>query len=273
MYRMFGGTEPQSSNGYLQEPLSLREEFRSSRFGLGHSNPSDFLRSQWQSKPKSSIFLAYRWLLGGFFNVGLVNYVIQYYRNGTVFIYLTNWAFIMCGITSITGAVLVTIYHCKPETWVPPRCVIKTYWAFYWTTIIMECLIAITYWAAIYPDDRVLTNPTRVSDFYNIFIHLLPPIFFTIDHIIVAQPARLLHFVYPMVFGYSYGLFALIYYELGGLNYNGNSFIYTFLDFENPKMVLVTVSMITLATVFLSVLQYGVYRLRTFIARKMGKLL
>jgi len=46
MYRMFGGTEPQSSNGYLQEPLSLREEFRSRRFGLGHSNPSDFLRSQ-----------------------------------------------------------------------------------------------------------------------------------------------------------------------------------------------------------------------------------
>jgi len=51
---MFGGTEPQSSNGYLQEPLSLREEFRSRRFGLGHSNPLQaFMTASGLRGPKS----------------------------------------------------------------------------------------------------------------------------------------------------------------------------------------------------------------------------
>ncbi|XP_016956565.1 protein rolling stone isoform X2 [Drosophila biarmipes] len=127
MYRMFGGKEPESA-GYLQEPLTLREEFRCRRFGLGHPTPSDFLRSQWQTKPKSSIFLAYRWLLGGFFNAGLVTYIILYYRSGTVFIYLTNWGFILCGITSLTGAILVTAYHCKPESWTTGTPIYTHFW-------------------------------------------------------------------------------------------------------------------------------------------------
>ncbi|KAH8353618.1 hypothetical protein KR084_012168 [Drosophila pseudotakahashii] len=272
MFRLLAGSEPEpKSTGQLQEPLSLREEFRIRRFGLGHPYPLDFLRSQWQSKPKSSLFLAYRWVLGGFFGVGVVSYLIKYYRQGNCFIFLTNWGFIMCGITSITGAILVTVYHCKREIWVPPRCVIKTYWACYWITLTVEFIIALTYWTAIYPEDRVLTNPIRISDFFNIWVHLLPPIFFTIDHFIVAQPARLLHFVYPLAFGYSYGLFALIFYKLGGRNLNGNSYIYTFLDFTKPKMVVIAVSVLSLVLVGLSSLQYGVYRLRTFIARKTEK--
>ncbi|XP_017116552.1 protein rolling stone isoform X1 [Drosophila elegans] len=272
MWRLAAGIEPESSSGFRQKPLSLNEEFRWQRFGLQHHSPQDFLRSQWQSKPKSPYFLTYRWLLAGFFGTGVVSYTIKYYHNGLCFIYLTNWGFILCGITSLFGAILVSVYHCKPETWVPPSCLIKTYWACYWTNLPLTCLIAITYWWTIYPNDRLPTNLARVSDLYNIWTHLLPPILFTIDHFLVAQPARLLHFVYPVAFCLSYGVFTFIYYSLGGRNINGMHYIYSFLDYKKPKIVCGTVAGLSLMMVSLCTLQYVGYRLRTFIARKWGKL-
>ncbi|EDV57976.2 protein rolling stone [Drosophila erecta] len=272
MFRLLAGTEPEPSSGNLQRPLSLRDELRFSRLGLSHHTPTDFLRSQWQAGPKSAIFLAYRWALGGFFGTGVVGCISQYYNNGNFFIFLTNWGFVLCGITGIAGAILVTIYHCKPETWVPPSGWIKIYWACYSINITLACLIALIYWTTIYPKDRVLTNPTRVSDLYNIWTHLLPPIFFTIDNFLVAQPARLLHFVYPLAFLYSYGIFAIIFYALGGRNLDGKDYIYPFLNFAKPKIVLKTVSWLSIMLVSLSSLQYGVYRLRNFIARKLGRI-
>ncbi|KMY90301.1 protein rolling stone [Drosophila simulans] len=272
MFRLLAGTEPELSSGNLQEPLSLRDELRFRRLGLHHHSPTDFLRSQWQSGPKSSIFLAYRWALGGFFGAGVVGCISEYYNNGNFFIFLTNWGFVLCGVTSIAGAILVTFYHYKPETWVPPSCLIKVYWACYWTNITLACVIAFAYWTAIYPKDRVLTNPTRVSDLYNIWTHLLPPIFFTIDNFLVAQPARLLHFVYPLAFLHTYGIFAILFYALGGRNLDGKHYIYPFLNFARPKIVLKTVTYLSIVLVSLSSLEYGVYRLRNFIARKLGYL-
>ncbi|XP_017067958.1 protein rolling stone [Drosophila eugracilis] len=272
MFRLLAGVEPDSSSGSQQEPLSLREEFRWRRFGLDYNTPLDFLRSQWQSTPKSTPFLVYRWALGCFFGVGVVGYIREYFQKGTVFIYLTNWGFILCGIVSISGAILVTVYHFKQETWAPPNWLIKTYWAGYWINIAIAFLIASIYWSVIYPKDRVLTNPTRVSDVYNLWTHLVPPIALTIDHLLVAQPARLLHFVYPLGFSLFYVSFAFVYYLLGGTQIDGRAYLYSFLDFTKPKRIAMTVLRISVVIVSLSNLQYGVYRLRTFIARKLGKL-
>uniref|UniRef100_A0A6P4EU15 Protein rolling stone n=1 Tax=Drosophila rhopaloa TaxID=1041015 RepID=A0A6P4EU15_DRORH len=271
MWRLKAGIESESSV-LRQEPLSLREEFRFRRFGLEHDSPQDFLRSQWQSKPKSFYFLTYRWLLGAFFGTGVIRYTTQYYHHGYCFIYLTNLGFILGGLTSLTGAILVSVYHCKPETWVPPSFWIKTYWACYWTNLSLACMIALTYWTTIYPDDRVLTNPARVSTLYNIWTHLLPPILFTADHFVVAQPARLMHFVYPLAFLFSYGVFTLIFYLLGGRNINGKHYIYPFLNYKKPRLICGTVAGLSLLMVSLCTLQYALYRLRIFIARKREKI-
>ncbi|XP_017060586.1 protein rolling stone [Drosophila ficusphila] len=272
MIRFLAGVEKEASKDYRQEPLSLREELRYSRFGLDHDSPEDFLRSQWQSKAKSIVFLGYRWILGTFFGVGVVSYTILYYRRGNVFIFLTNWGFFLCGIVSISGAILVTVYHIKPESWVPPSCLIKIYWALYSINFAVAYVIATIYWMAIYPSDRRLDNPTRVSDLYNIWTHLLPVIFFTGDQLVVAQPTRLLHFIYPLIFANIYGLFTFIFYKLGGRNLNGKHYIYHFLDFKKQKEAVCTVAGVSVAVVFFSIVQYGVYRLRTFIARKLGEL-
>ncbi|KAH8281815.1 hypothetical protein KR054_003139, partial [Drosophila jambulina] len=255
-----------------QEPLSLREEFQYKQFGLQYDSHLNFLRSQWQSQPKSLVFLGYRCLLGAFFGIGVVTYTVTYFQEGTCFIYLTNWSFYMCGITGVYAAILQTIYHCQKESWVPPSWAIKSYWACFWITLCAEHVVALTYWALIYPRDRVLTNPTYVSDLYNIWTHALPPIAFTIDNLVVAHPARLLHFVYPIGFCLVYVGFTIVFYVAGGRDLKGNNYIYAFLNYSKPARA----AAFTIATLFVvvacSTLQYGVYRLRTYLARKFGKL-
>ncbi|XP_017096949.1 protein rolling stone-like [Drosophila bipectinata] len=262
--RLLSGSEPVST------PLSLREEFRFRRFGLQHDEPRDFMRSQWQSKPKSVGFLVYRWLLGGFFGTGLVSYFIKYFQGGHWLIYLTNWGFLMCGITSVTGAVLVTLYHYKPDDWVPPSGLIKFYWASYWTNLIITGVVSLTYWLTVYPADRRPGNPTRVSDLYNIWTHALPPIFYTVDHLVVAQPSRLLHFVYPLGFSLIYTGFTLVFYVLGGVDLNGRRYIYSFLNYAKPKSAILTITRISFLIVALSSYFYGLYRVRSYVARKLG---
>ncbi|KAH8249056.1 hypothetical protein KR032_005496, partial [Drosophila birchii] len=255
-----------------QEPLSLREELRWKRFSLQYDSPFNFLRSQWQSKPKSRCFLAYRCLLGAFFGTGVITYTVQYFQRGHCVTYLTNWSFYMCGITGVYAAILQAVYHFKEESWVPPSWVIKSYWACFWITLCAEHVVALTYWPLIYPRDRVITSPTYVSNFYNIWTHAVPPIALTIDHFVVAQPSRLLHFVYPVAFGFVYLGFTIILYRTGYRNLKGNANIYSFLNYSKPAKAALYITVMNLAVVASSTLQYGVYRLRTFLARRFGKL-
>ncbi|KAH8255398.1 hypothetical protein KR038_002434, partial [Drosophila bunnanda] len=255
-----------------QEPLSLREEFRWKRFGLQHDSPFNFLRSQWQSKAKSSFFLAYRCLMGAFFGSGVISYTVKYFQKGHIFIYLTNWSFYMCGISSIYAAVLQAVYHCKPESWVPPGWAIKSYWVSYWITLCTEQMVSAIYWALIYPTDRAQSNPTYVSTLYNILTHVVPPIVYTIDNLVVAQPARLLHFIYPIGFCLVYLGFTIVFYVSGCRTLAGHKYIYPFLKYSKPKKAATVVTAIVSMLMGISTLQFGVYRLRTSMAKSFGKL-
>ncbi|KAH8248928.1 hypothetical protein KR032_004334, partial [Drosophila birchii] len=257
---------------HLHGPLSLSEEFHWKRFGLQYDSPFNFLRSQWQSKPKSVVFLAYRCLLGAFFGTGIVDYTVKYFRRGHCFIYLTNWSFYMCAITSIYAAILQIKYHCKKDLWVPSKWVIQIYWVFFWITLCIEQLVALTYWTLLYPRDRARTNPLYISTFYNIWTHALSAIIFTVDHLVVAQPARLLHFVYPVGFCLVYVLFTMIFYWAGGVNLMGRPYIYPFLNYSKPKKSATLLTLLLLLLIFCSVFQYGVYRFRIYLARKVTEL-
>ncbi|KAL7725415.1 hypothetical protein ACLKA6_001875 [Drosophila palustris] len=146
---------------------------------------------------------------------------------------------------------------------------VKCYWACYWINLVISHIVAIVYWICIYPEE-----PKRnlVNNIYNMWIHAVPPLTFTVDHMVVAHPSRLLHFLYPFVLTLGYAGFTYVYYLLGGLDPIGRTFIYRMLDYEKPVRALKTFGMITALLVCCSALQYGVYRLRVFIARKLGKL-
>ncbi|XP_064553842.1 protein rolling stone [Drosophila montana] len=255
-----------------QEPISFRQQFQGQQCGLKHHSPEDFHRSQWQSELKSCGFLIYRWCLAAFFGSGLVTNLVLYYYKGYWFIYLTNWGFLLCSLTSITGAILVSIYHINPERMMRRTCLVKCYWALYWINLIVAHIISILYWSLIYPSDRTHDNPMRLSTLDNIWTHALPPLFFTVDHMVVAHPARIMHFIYPLGFSIGYVAFSWVFYLLGCRDPRGHAYIYPMLDYRKPGRAIRTIAMTMLLLIGCSTLQYGVYRLRVFIARKLNKL-
>ncbi|XP_034473553.1 protein rolling stone [Drosophila innubila] len=252
-----------------QEPLKLREELQIRSIGLHHHAPEDFFRSQWQTELQSCRFLIYRWSLAAFFGTGVISYLILFFKGGTVFIYLTNWNFILCGVTSISGAIFVSIHHRDSDKMVTRRCLVKCYWACYWINLILSHIVSIVYWFCLYRDE-----PKRklIYHIYNIWIHAMPLLLFTVDHMLVAHPSRLMHFLYPLLLAMGYAGFSYVYYLLGGLDPFGRTFIYKILDYEKPSQALKNIGWISVLLVCCSALQYGVYRLRVFIARKLGKL-
>lgn len=73
---------------------------------------------QWQNRTRSIIYLIYRLFLAGFFIAVVIDSMIDHYRManfGLYFIYMTNWGIMMCMITNVYAAILVLIWHYRPE--------------------------------------------------------------------------------------------------------------------------------------------------------------
>ncbi|KAH8399562.1 hypothetical protein KR222_008925, partial [Zaprionus bogoriensis] len=256
-----------------QAPNNFTEELRIEKFCLEHHAYQDFHRSQWQTGPTSVSYLAYRWVMAIIFGSGLCTELIRSFKSGRWFIYLTNWGFLMCSVTSISGAIFVTIYHFDQDKLTNHTYLIKFYWACFWTTLIVAHAVCLVFWVCIYP-----TDPKRDEDdafiyyTFNTWTHVLPLLGFNVDHLVVAHPSRLLHFIYPVGFGLIYLGFSYIYHLRGGHDPFGRPFIYSMLNFAKPRVALASIGLVTSILMISSVLQYGVYRLRVFVARKLGRL-
>lgn len=159
----------------------LVNEFKLSNFGFHHDPVDAFVRSQWQSKPKNTNYLIYRWLVAV---ILVATVMISIYSNlqtntfGTFFIYLTNWAILLNTIVGIYSAVLVTIWHidtkfqgnsslfCKmfDNTWLDLAIyrtetilntkemptLFKIYWVLHNIVSAMAFVITIVYWSKLY---------------------------------------------------------------------------------------------------------------------------
>ncbi|XP_036232415.2 protein rolling stone isoform X2 [Bactrocera oleae] len=242
---------------------SLAKEFQREKFSLTQEPSEVFFKSQWQCQPKSIIWLIYRWLFAATFTGGVVGSLIQSFDEGKWFIYLTNWGFLLCMYTSVFGAILVTIfYYSKDNVRVPPWA-LKLYWASYITTLSVATTITFLYWIFIFPS--YFRTPL---DVFNLWEHAFNSILMILDHMLVAFPVRLLHFVYPVCMGLIYGMFTAIYYLAGGVDPYGNHFIYEIQDWSNPGSTILTlIGSLIVVSVF-CFMHFGLYKLRTFIYNK-----
>ena len=84
--------------------------------------------------------------------------------------------------------------------------------------------ITILFWAALAPS----ATPGSLGDPFNIAIHAVNSVLFLIEVFVIAFPMRLLHFVYPMIFGIAYVIATLIFHATGI-----TSAVYPVLDWEN----------------------------------------
>lgn len=91
-----------------------KKEFKMDKCGFDHDQVDTMVRSQWQTRSKSNIYLAYRIAVAIFTTYVVIDSIINHtskYELGKFFIYLTHWGILINMITGIMGAVLVTIWH------------------------------------------------------------------------------------------------------------------------------------------------------------------
>lgn len=70
-------------------------------------------------------------------------------------------------------------------------------------------------------------NPGSDSvHFFSVNVHGVGAVLVIIDFLLVANPFRILHFIYPVIFASVYFLFTFIYHAAGGRNPQGETHIY-----------------------------------------------
>lgn len=246
------------------------KEFRTDKCGFNHIAPDDFVKSQWQTRTKSITYLIYRWLISIFFIAVVIYSMVTGMHYGMYFIYLTNWGIMMCMLTNALGAILVSIWYLHPEF--ADRVVdsnampisFKIYWAMHITTLIVSIVITIVYWSILYND--------RVNlDAVNILTHAFNAIMMFTDLWIVAYPVRLLHIFAPVLFGITYVIFSAIYYAAGGVNPDGNNYIYEVLKWSEPGQAMITVVGVLLLCCVLYIIIFFLYKLRLFIYHRCNR--
>jgi len=251
--------------------MGIKKEVQIENCGCYHEAPDELVKSQWQSRTKSNLFLIYRWLLGIFFTAVVIwsmyEHATKYGPYGYYFIYLTNWGIMLCMTCTVLGAILVTAWHFHPElssriTSGEMPGIFKFYWGLHNCTLILSLIITSLYWSVIYDPEKDTLDPV------NVLTHATNSVFMFLDLIIVAHPVRLFHVIQPMLVGLAYGLFTFVYYAVGGTDANGNPYIYEPLDWRNPGFATVLLVIAAFAVIIFHFMMFWIYRLRSFLYNK-----
>ena len=120
----------------------------------------------------------------------------------------------------------------------------------------MAIVVTILYWSLLYRGGSV--DPADVHT------HGVNAAIALIDIIFSGVPVRILHFIYPVLFGITYSVFSGIYFAAGGTNARGDPFIYSVLDYGNsPGSAagwVLAISLVVLPIV--NLLLFGLYSVR-----------
>lgn len=111
----------------------------------------------------------------------------------------------------------------------------KIQWAMQYMMCPSEIFITGLYWYLEYDPGE--------AHFYSVNVHGVGLLLAVVDFLLVANPFRFLHVIYLTLYSITYFAFTLIYYLAGGLNPEGETFIYEgVLDWgASPGMTVVVV--------------------------------
>ncbi|KAI8119439.1 Protein rolling stone [Lucilia cuprina] len=256
---------------------NLCSEFKLKNFGFDHDHQDQFYRSQWQSGERSWLFLCYRWIWALFFIAVFLACVILQFCEGKYFIFLTNWGIILCSLTQLLAAILVTRWHFDLASVRSDHCerngrtkksplLIKLYWLLHDVALPLSLVITTIYWTFLHGK---MNKPSRFP-VISFVTHCLNSVFMLVDFFIVAFPVRLLHTLYAMLLPIIFCFFTLIYFFCGGTDEYGNHYVYPLLDWTIPVRCVVTfVGVFGLYCIY-SILLFVVYKLRRFLHRSLS---
>lgn len=264
--------------------------------------PNDIIimpHSQWLPQP---IFLIYRLALLIYVLTSLIlNIVDRADRVGEHWpIFLTNIGYSTLVLATCASAILCLVYtivHCKQKQWLYkyfPKmdsplasiysqdnipCVVKIMWCLYIIGGTLAFIIFAGYWGCYVTQSGRASGANSSSvfcnspDFHSVQVHGLNFLVVLIDLFISRIPFQLLHFLYPTSFIFAYVVFSLIYWRAGGVNHNGDPYIYFVLDYgSDPDNGGVAVVLILTSAIIYGVL-FLIAWLRDVIFKTVGRYL
>lgn len=185
---------------------------------FNHKEPKDFFISQWQKNDRSLIYVIYRWIVAIFYIFCLSFTIYSAYNRHSLkflFLYLTSWSLMVTTMSTISSAILATLYHIKLMK-IPPKMtnLLKVHWFLSNTSISFAAFVTIIYWSVLH---WFVLHPE--VNFENVIKHITNSIVIMIDVFINKHPAKCYHFIWQTVISFFYAFTVTwLYFYLGGLN-------------------------------------------------------
>ncbi|XP_033096653.1 protein rolling stone-like [Anneissia japonica] len=267
------------------------------QFGFGGESAKKFVNPlcNWKWQPTS--YILYRHLIAVYQLTWCILVIVEWGTDPHYspvdtkwkwLIYISDWSYLLLTLYFIFAAVAVTVYHAcncnssdkDPSIELAERgggsnqnnfyepsmpWYLKFMWFLQVTAYSAAVAVTILYWVLEYdpPGDSIHA--------YGVHVHGVNVVLVLIDLLIVATPYRLLHFIYPSLYSFVYFVFTAIYWAAGGLNPNGNPWIYKgSLDWETDPGLSAIVAALTVvvAAPMLQVLFWLLFKIKEFIFRK-----
>lgn len=256
---------------------NLCSEFKLKNFSFNYDHVYEFYRSQWQSCERSLLYLLYRWIWSLFFIAVFVTCLVLQFSDGKYFIFLTNWGIMLCTLTQLIAAILVTRWYfdlgavrSEPSESITQLkktpTLVKFYWLIYHVTLLLALVITTIYWTFLHGK---MNKPQRFP-VISFVTHCLNSVFMLVDFFIVAFPVRLLHTVYAMLLPTFFCLFTVVYYFCGGTDEFGNHHVYPILNWAFPTRGVLTFAGVFSLYCIYGVLVFALFKFKRFIHRSIS---
>ena len=142
------------------------------------------------------------------------------------------------------------------------RWYMKLSWLLFNATISFSVVVTVVYFGALYP---MLAAKGYTPGVMDINLHAINSLMVILELLLSAFPVRLLHVVYPFIYGVTYVVFS-VFFWMGDPK---NNVVYPILDWNEPATagVVVVVLGLVVLPLFHS-MAFGIYRLRLLVYRK-----
>ncbi|KAK7490565.1 hypothetical protein BaRGS_00018168 [Batillaria attramentaria] len=250
-------------NGWIS---TVRDEFRFRSFGLNPAKPRILASDQW-GFPKLyvgwRVFWALYHLTWSMYD--WINDATTTERPGTWLVYLTHWTYLFLTANTVAqAAVVLHVTFGRPDLkdgrtpWY-----LKVAWVTYEIASVASMSVTILYFTLLF--DGTLTVVSTAT-------HLLNSVYVILDVCVTAMPVRLLHVIYVSAYAFDYLIFSVIYWAAGGVNGDGQPYVYKTLYWAKPwKAVFAGGGVVCVGVPLVHLLLWTLYMIRSAIHRSSSR--
>ena len=243
--------------------MTFRSEFQLKRLGFTEVKEEWFHTMHFLGVPPK-IILCYRVVISTYFIINFT-WAMVYFNHFLSLAFLTNWSMILCTTYYVTITTTTTYEYCFRRSRTNQQQhtqqevdILSTRWRIVW--ILFESshgvamLVTIMYWGFVCSHDDFKNKSTS---FLTVSMHLVNYLLLVIDLSFHRIPVRLVHVVYPIIFGVVYVVFNVVYTRLS------KRVIYKIMDWEyHPGWALLYTFMAVAVLMVAQLFAYGLYRVK-----------